>query len=271
MYVIKGGIGTRHSPSYRMNRPAGLENPVLLILRSYAEYTVGGKDYVMEPGYAMVITPRVPYSYHNPGGEYIDDWLHIGLKEGESLPEDLPANVPIRLTDHETCSSLIRLLLWEEAYSARDYVAANTDALFRVLINHLLAAAREEDRFDEANPYMEQLKDIRFRMQHTLIEKHSIKTHAEELGISESHFQHLYASLFGIPFQQDLIRMKIANAKFALQTTDLSMAEIAELCGYNSEVHFFRQFKQINGITPARYRKQQYAIMKPGEEDRKQR
>ncbi|MBR5116537.1 MAG: helix-turn-helix domain-containing protein [Lachnospiraceae bacterium] len=262
MYVIKGGCGAHHSASFRKSWPNGLDNPVLLILRSRGDFSVGGKHFLMEPGDAIMIAPHTPYHYHNPYGEYIDDWMHIGLNEDESLPAELPCNVPFHLNDREACSTLIRQLLWESAYTEERYLKQNTDALFTVLMNHLIAAPRAFSGVDEIS-YTERLKDIRFHMQHTLSEEHTIHSHAQELGISDSHFQHLYTTVFGVPFQQDLIRMRIANAEFALQTTDMTIAEIAELCGYRNEVHFFRQFKQYKGMTPARYRKEHHAVTKP--------
>ncbi len=260
MYVIKGGCGARHSASFRQSWPEGLENPVLLILRSSGEFFVGEDHFFLEPGFAIIIRPHTPYHYHNPYGEYVDDWMHIGLSEDEVLPEELPLNTPFRLHDSETCSGLIRMLLWEKAYTDEQYLQKNTDSLFSVLLNHLTAAAHDQERVEESSPYMERLKDIRFQMQHTLSEEHSVHSYASKLGLSDSHFRHLYASLFGIPFQQDLIRMRIANAEFALQTTNMSITEIAELCGYHNEVHFFRQFRQLNGISPAKYRKVRYTI-----------
>ena len=61
--------------------------------------------------------------------------------------------------------------------------------------------------------------------------------------------------LFGVSFQQDLILMRVTRARFNLSTSNLSLSQIAELCGYNNEVHFYRQFKKLTGVTPAQYRK----------------
>lgn len=261
MYVIKGGCGAHHAASFRKTWPNGLDNPVLLILRSQGDFHVGDARFMMESGDAIMIAPHTPYHYHNPYGEYIDDWMHIGLEDGESLPEEITCNAPIHLDDRETCSILLRQLLWESAYTDERFLKENTDALFKVLMNHLVAAPRQHASADEIT-YTQRLKDIRFRMQHTLAEPHTIHEHAGELGISDSHFQHLYTAVFGVPFQQDLIRMRIANAEFALQTTDMAVTEIAALCGYTSEVHFFRQFKQYTGMTPAAYRRKHHTVEK---------
>jgi len=49
--------------------------------------------------------------------------------------------------------------------------------------------------------------------------------------------------------------MRIDYAKDLLETSDLKLEQIAEYCGYSSEVHFYRQFKSIMEMTPAEYRR----------------
>lgn len=203
---------------------------------------------------AVLISPRVSYRYCNPDGNYSDDWLNFMLEKGEKLPERLTCNVPFALEDFETCSILLRLLLWENAYTYTEYAADNINALFSVLLSHLTSAWLALENIESSNPYLNKFKTLRLSMGASLKEKHSISKYAAELSISTSHFQHLYTQFFGISFQKDLIRMRVTYAEVLLQASDLSLETIAENCGYTNCVHFFRQFKQIKGITPAKYR-----------------
>ena len=41
-----------------------------------------------------------------------------------------------------------------------------------------------------------------------------------------------------------------------LEKTDLSIEEISEKTGYNSADHFYRVFKEYQGISPQQYRKE---------------
>ncbi|WP_408637504.1 helix-turn-helix domain-containing protein [Novisyntrophococcus fermenticellae] len=43
--------------------------------------------------------------------------------------------------------------------------------------------------------------------------------------------------------------------KTILHNTDMSVEKIADICGYSSEVHLYRQFCQKTGMTPKDYRK----------------
>ena len=46
-----------------------------------------------------------------------------------------------------------------------------------------------------------------------------------------------------------------SKAKYLLFSCNESISRIAELCGYNDEKFFIRQFHDYVGLTPAKYRK----------------
>lgn len=254
MKVLRGGCASKHESSFSMSCPCGADDYVLLLLRSEGEFWIDGIEYQLKPGWAVLISPKIPYRYSNSKGSYSDDWLHFMPEKGERIPERLVCNVPFALEDFETCSILMRLLLWENAYTSAEYAAENINALFTVLLSHLTFGWLALENIESSNPYLNKFKSLRLNMAASLKEKHSISRYAAELSISTSHFQHLYTQFFGISFQKDLIRMRITYAEVLLQATDLSLETIAENCGYTNCVHFFRQFKQIKGITPAKYR-----------------
>ena len=85
----------------------------------------------------------------------------------------------------------------------------------------------------------------------------SLEELAKRLNISKSYVQKLYKTHFGISYMDDLIDARISMAKQLLQTTDLQVTEIAEICGYHNDVHFMRQFKNKTGLSPSEYRKKQ--------------
>ena len=76
---------------------------------------------------------------------------------------------------------------------------------------------------------------------------------AEKLKVSPSYFQFLYKSFFGVPFKTDLIQMRLEYARELIVETDLTLEQIAQICGYNNEIHFFRQFRAKTGMTPREY------------------
>ena len=77
---------------------------------------------------------------------------------------------------------------------------------------------------------------------------------ASELRLSVPYTSCIVKKLFGKSFSVLLQERRVEKAKYFLNGTELSLHEIAKLCGFSSEFHLSRVFKQLNGIPPGRYR-----------------
>ena len=78
---------------------------------------------------------------------------------------------------------------------------------------------------------------------------------ASKVGLSPSRFHAKYKMIFGTTPIDDVIRARIRKAQLLLRSTDKTAKEISEICGYENETHFNRQFKKLVGTTPCSYRK----------------
>ncbi|WP_167958065.1 AraC family transcriptional regulator [Anaerosporobacter faecicola] len=259
--VLNGGCATKHPSSFRMVRPEGLPNYVILIVRTAGAFCINNQHYCVTPGHAIILTPHTPYSYNNPDGIYMDDWLHFQAEDSLLYQyPTLPMNRPFPITNMDIFTLLIKQILWEKSYETSELGKENIHALTHVLFNHLISSYRSREHKKLGNLFHEQLQALRLDMQNDFSELPTIEKYAKRLGISSSYFQHIYRDFFGISFQQDLIQLRIEHAKYILTTTDLTQEQIAELCGYTNEVHFYRQFKKMTGYTPAKYRKSQITL-----------
>ncbi len=262
--VLRGGCAARHPYPFSLSREQGMPNYVLLFVRTAGNFCINGTETAARPGHAVLICPKTPYYYRSPDSEYMDDWLHFeyspdtgadGAKARTEHPKFPPMNQLFLTHDTGIYSSLLRQLLWEKSYSPPAHLAENTDALFRVLFNHLNFDYSHPQAALPVVPYQEQLRMIRLNLKNSPEQGHDAARYAAGLGISESYFQHIYRRLFGIPFQKDCIRLRVAHAMELLDSTDLTAEHIYSICGYHSEVHFYRQFKSVTGCTPMQYRR----------------
>lgn len=77
---------------------------------------------------------------------------------------------------------------------------------------------------------------------------------AQLLGMSQSHFSHLFKQSMGISPHQYLLQQRVERAKQLLKQTERSVMEIALACGFDSHSHLSKQFRQSTGMTPKAYR-----------------
>lgn len=75
-----------------------------------------------------------------------------------------------------------------------------------------------------------------------------------EMGYSSAHLNRLFKEHFDLPPYEYLRRHKFRYARNLLQTTDMSMREIADAIGYSNLSHFFGGFRKYYGTTPGKYR-----------------
>ena len=76
-------------------------------------------------------------------------------------------------------------------------------------------------------------------------------------NLSPNAFCRFFKSRTKKTFSQFLIEIRINHACKLLIDTEKSIGNICFECGFNNASHFNRYFKQLNGITPLEYRKQQ--------------
>ena len=75
---------------------------------------------------------------------------------------------------------------------------------------------------------------------------------AANCGLSYSHFRKLFKKKTGFPPQQFLINERLSYAKRLLSSTDLTVEEISEKCGFQSAFYFSNLFKKKTGYAPGK-------------------
>ncbi|QHW34671.1 AraC family transcriptional regulator [Paenibacillus rhizovicinus] len=78
---------------------------------------------------------------------------------------------------------------------------------------------------------------------------------AAAAGIGERHFRRLFKRTTGRTFLEYVQQQRVSRSCALLETTDKSVAEIAELAGYKDQKSFNRVFKQHCGCAPSAYRR----------------
>ncbi|OLP45468.1 helix-turn-helix domain-containing protein [Rhizobium oryziradicis] len=81
----------------------------------------------------------------------------------------------------------------------------------------------------------------------------TLQTLAEIAGLSAFHLQRMFQLSCGVSPHEWLLHRRLVCAKNLLATQD-PIAQIASACGFSSQSHMTRVFKEVTGCTPSVYR-----------------
>lgn len=91
-------------------------------------------------------------------------------------------------------------------------------------------------------------------------ERITIEDLADVLGVSSSYLSRLFKKEVGISVSAYIRNQKIDMAKNLLRFSDYSMIDIANRLAFSSQSHFIQQFREVEGMTPKKYRDEHYMI-----------
>ncbi len=91
--------------------------------------------------------------------------------------------------------------------------------------------------------------------EHLSSEDLSLSWLAEELSLNDNYLSTLFKKLYGVPFSEYVVNLRLEKSKILLLTTNLKNYEIAGRIGISDPNYFSTLFKKKYGSSPGKYRK----------------
>ncbi len=129
-------------------------------------------------------------------------------------------------------------------------------AYYRSVLNQALITWQSEVATDEGGDRLQQ-EICDYINANVLNPDLSLTAVADHFGVSSKMVGSVCRNAFGKTFLQYVRDCQIQRAAELLQTTDLSLEEISEQCGFTNLLTFRRNFKATMGINPSDYRKRE--------------
>jgi AraC-like DNA-binding protein len=110
------------------------------------------------------------------------------------------------------------------------------------------------DKNSEADVTGKSIAKAKFRMQESIENPVEIDKLLEEIPMSYSKFRQAFKKTTGLSPNQYYLNIRLNKAKELLNSTSLSINEIAYHTGFESIFYFSKLFKKKNGVSPRDYR-----------------
>lgn len=124
---------------------------------------------------------------------------------------------------------------------------------FYILYSHSTKCSDTDQRNRTKN--LDRIKQILSYIDQNYKEAISVKEIASYCGLSESHFMRFFKNTMGVSLVSYLNDFRLNIASRLLTSSDDSIINIAESCGFFNLSYFNRVFKKKYGVTPGEYRR----------------
>ncbi|MGI6254794.1 MAG: AraC family transcriptional regulator [Acutalibacter sp.] len=229
---------------------------LFLLLKGRSAVTVRGQSRVVEPGSLVLIFPNQVHSYTSlePGTQAIlvvCDLAYTG-GYGDTLLRSHPED-PFLTAEkvHSNASYAIQEL-------EKEHRRQRQSPVFPPLVQLVLARCLPELTL-ERNQASDH-RDLTYQISHYVGEHFreplTLGALAHQLGMNKYHLSHVFSEKMGQSFPAYLARIRLSCACSALSETEMSVTQVAEECGFESQRSFFRVFRQQMGKTPLQYRRE---------------
>lgn len=82
----------------------------------------------------------------------------------------------------------------------------------------------------------------------------SLNEAAEYIGVNSCYLSRVFKEDYGMGFVECLNSIRVKEAKYLMQSTDIKLKDIVRQVGFNNYTYFFKVFKMVAGITPVEYK-----------------
>ena len=247
---------------------------VCYVLSGEGEYTDDGQEYPLTPGTAFCSRPGIWHQIRSVQGLTL---CFVAFDMDEEHTEDDYAQAFQHMAAHALpimpdASASPMAKLWEALLGMFDagqalypppvLQAASHALLYSMLPLFTPDPNRLPTSFgaeETARPINDLFRRAQLYLEDNLSGPLSLEIVAQHLHISPRHLSRLFVQESGQTFVHYVQERRIQSAKEMLLRSNAAIKDIAERCGFESVHYFTRVFTRKLGVSPARFRRSQFA------------
>jgi AraC-like DNA-binding protein len=224
-----------------------------LIVSGSAIYRMGNKEYNLSPGDIWLLSI---YDSHQVVCHKNLEIINIAIK---------PDLLNSKLLSHATSTHPLHCHFDEPAKAALlkkcedlfyEQVTDNPFSRLKAasILNEIVIDISRNAIIDSATADLGIIQDVSAWIQLHIQEDISLAQVAEKFSLTPNYLGTLFKKTMSVSYNDYLNNLRINHACHLLQTSNMSMKNIAQESGYHSVEYFNYIFKKFCGITPSQYR-----------------
>ena len=223
-------------------------------------FTIEENTFPVAEGDLVIINPNVSHTEHCSGNNRLE-YIVLGINGLRFFDKD---NRPCTYSRHnfghdkKEISFILQMLIREISQKEEGYQGICQN-LLEVLLLYL---QRKTDTIPTSDASRKTSRECRFIEEY--IDEHfteniSLETLSALTFMNKFYLVHAFKNYKGVSPINYLIDKRIQESKLLLETTNFSIAKIAQQVGFSSQSYFSQTFRRRTGMTPVQYKKQHEA------------
>ncbi len=237
------------APDWRWNTKDALPQDCNLwvVLRGRGEIRAQDALIPVDSGTAVLIFPHTVLSAtHVPTHPLHVLSMHFGIGAEADEAPPLAREIPDFGFFRELVMRVLRLYNAAQKRQAEAYLTAALAEFF---------SAPDERAADRSAAHTRMIWEICDRIHRSAAAIPTLAETAREYGYSSDYLGRLFHQVCGVSYSAYAANTRINLAKTMLTETERSLGEIAEALGYYDAAYFCRQFRQLTGTAPGKFRR----------------
>ena len=256
---IARGIGLSE-PMFNANvlRPVGTGDWLLMYFHRASRLSSGIRSELQPAKTMMVWAPGTSqfYSWGRKANVEPHSWIHCegSWVQHQVHDNQIPVGTPFVVKDEELIIDPLTELCREMTHGS----GPDPVIMHNVFQNWMRSVARYLGTSSAPAAIPENMLLARRYLDQKFTQKIVLDELASEVFLSRSHLCNQFRRYFGITIGNYVLRRRMSVAQRLLFDVNLRPGEIAVAVGFPDIYQFSKQFKKTFGMSPARYRRQQF-------------
>lgn len=255
-YITEAGHFTAEK-DYMVQRE--MHDSFLLLYTINGEGSVrsGDFEFSLPSDFAVIIDCHIPHEYHSISDKWEFMWIHFGGSGIFPLFDITYPNNSIRAVCMENAEDFDKRIndiideVKQNDIAAHIHISSHMHSIF----NAVCLAALEKDNVSIKHNSADDVRAVIKYIEKNYFNQITVDDMIKDIHISKYHFIRRFKRAMGITPYSYLTNYRINMSKKFLRSTDKTISEIAEICGFLDISNFITHFKKHTGQKPLQYRR----------------